>query len=77
MGCYIRTVVERKVRGELQGILGNIKHPLHDVLISQRSSCSEQLISLRCRTERFRRSFVPAARRLTETSNMFPKLLYY
>ena len=60
-------VVERRTRSIVQSILENDRHPLHSILEGQRSSNSWRLISLRCRTERFRRSFVPSAIRLHNT----------
>ena len=58
------TVVERCTQSKVQAILDNVSHPLHNTLAGQRSSCSRQLISLHCRIEQFRRSFVPTAIRL-------------
>jgi len=60
----LNAVVEQWMRRKLYSVLENNKHPLHSNLAGQRSSCSERLISLHCRTERFRRSFVPTAIRL-------------
>ena len=57
----LSAVVEQRMRRKLYSVLENNKHPLHSILAGQRSSCS---ISLHCRTERFRRSFVPTAIRL-------------
>ena len=57
-------VVEQRMRRKLYSVLDNNKHPLHSILARQRSRCSERLISLRCRTERFRRSFLRTAIRL-------------
>jgi len=51
------------MRRKFYSVLENNKHPLHSILAGQ-SSCSERLISVCCRTERFRRSFVPTAIRL-------------
>ena len=60
----LSAVVEQRMRRKLYSVLDNNRHPLHSILAGQRSSCSERLISLRCRAERFRRSFVPIAIRL-------------
>ena len=60
----LSAVVEQQMRRKLYSVLENNKHPLHSILAGQRSNCSERLISLRCRTERFRGSFVPSAIRL-------------
>jgi len=51
------------MRRKLYYVLENNK-PLHSILAGQRSSCNVRLISLRCKTERFRRSFVATAIRL-------------
>ena len=64
----LRTVVERGTLNKLKAIMDNSRHPLHSLLERQRSSCSSRLISLRCRTERYRRSFIPTAIRLFNTS---------
>ena len=61
------TVVERRTCSTVQSILDNANHPLHTILEGQRSSNSGRLLSLRCRTERYRRSFVPTAIRLYNT----------
>jgi len=56
--------VEKRMRGMMKSILSNRSHSLHDTVVAQQSSHSDQLLSISCRTERFRRSFVPAAIRL-------------
>ena len=60
------TVVEIRMRGKLLAIMGNVNHPLlHHVLAGQSSSLrSGWLNTLRSRTERLRRSFVPAVIKL-------------
>ena len=63
----LSAVVEHRMRRKLYSVLENNKHPLYSILAGQRSSCSERLISLRCRTARFRRSFVPTSIRLFNT----------
>ena len=57
-------VLERRMRTLMQGILSNTRHPLHQCLSAQKSNRSDSLLSLRCRTEQFKKSFVPAALRL-------------
>lgn len=64
----VGALVERRMRSMTQAILNNNRHPLHDTLSAQRSNRSDRLLSLRCRTERFRRSFIPAAIRLYNES---------
>jgi len=60
----LEAVVERRMRDKLKSILDNPSHPLHDELWQMRSTFRHRLIPPRCKTERFRRSFVPAAIRL-------------
>ena len=64
----LRSVVERGTLNKLNAILDNGRHPLHSLLEGQRSSQGGRLLSLRSRTERYRRSFVPTAIRLFNTS---------
>jgi len=59
----LSAVVEQWMRRKFYSVLENNKHPLHS-MAGQRSSCSERHISVRCGTERFRRSIVPTAIRL-------------
>ena len=44
----------------------NPLHPLHNTIVDHRGG-SGRLLSLRCRTERFKRSFAPAAIRLSNS----------
>ena len=45
-----------------KGILNDSSHPLHDIIVSQKSKRgTERYLSFRCRTERFCKSFVPTA----------------
>ncbi|CAJ1050791.1 hypothetical protein NFI96_000077 [Xyrichtys novacula] len=60
----VEDVVERSTPRKVENILINMDHPLHNTLIDQRVNGGGQLLSLRCKTERFRRSFVPTAIRL-------------
>jgi len=75
----LSAVVEQQMRRKLYFVLENYEHPLHSILAGQRSSCSERLISLRCRTERFRRSFVPTAIRLFNSDcwHVLLKFIYF
>lgn len=54
-------IVERRIRSRTSSIMGNTSHPLHGVLAQQQSTFSQRLITLKCSTERFRRSFIPTA----------------
>ena len=57
-------VVERCTQKKVEDILKYTDHPLHKIFVDQRNSGSGRLISLRRMTERFKRSFIPAAIRL-------------
>ncbi|MCI4375714.1 hypothetical protein PGIGA_G00113330 [Pangasianodon gigas] len=63
----LEAVVERCTQKKLEAILEYPDHPLHNTLMDQRSSCSGRLTSVRCRTERYRSSFIPTAIRLYNT----------
>lgn len=63
----VGAVVERCMKTRVQAILSNTKHPLHDTLVAQKSSRNTRLLSVRCRTERYKRSFIPAAVRFYNT----------
>ena len=65
-----KVVVQRRTWSKImaQTIMDNASHPLHHTLEEQRSSRSRRPISLRCRAERCRTSFVPTAIRLYNTS---------
>lgn len=64
----LESVAERRVKDKINTILDNPSHPLHEELWQMGSSFSQRLIPPRCRTERFRRSFVPTAIRLYNNS---------
>lgn len=49
----VGAIMERRMRSMMPASL-NSRHPLHE---TQRGSRSNRLLSLCCRTERFRRSF--------------------
>lgn len=54
-------LVEERMRSMMKSIFSKRSHPLHDTVVAQRSSRSDRFLSMSCRTERFRRSFVPTA----------------
>ncbi|CAK6970396.1 hypothetical protein FSCOSCO3_A026425, partial [Scomber scombrus] len=55
----LKKVVERATGAQEQAINNNLKHPLSNILKVQESNAgSGRLITLRCKTERFRWSFV-------------------
>ena len=60
----LEVVVERRMRDKFKSIMGNPSHPLHAELWQMGSTFSHRLMFPRCKTERFRCSFVPAAIRL-------------
>ncbi len=64
----LESVAERRMKDKIKAILENPSHPLHDELWQMGSSFSHRIIPPRCKTERFRRSFVPAAIRLHNSS---------
>ena len=64
----LEVVVERRRESMLLNIMDNTNHPLHHTLAGQSSSRSGRLLALRSRTERHRRSFVPSAIRLLNSS---------
>ena len=64
----LTAVSERRMLRKLHVILNFDSHPLHNVLIERRSSFSERLIPPRCTTERHRKSFLPVAIKLYNSS---------
>lgn len=55
------TVLERRMLFKLRSILDNSSHPLHNTLVSLRSTISDRLLHPQCTTERHRKSFLPVA----------------
>ncbi len=55
------TVVERRTLNKLLSIMDNDQHPLHHTVDGQRSTFSHRLLQLRCRRDRYRKSFLPHA----------------
>ena len=71
VGCKLDTadeVVEKRTLNKLLSILDNPEHPLHQLLDRQRSTFSNRLIQLRCHKERFKKSFIPKAITLYNSS---------
>ncbi|XP_074525709.1 GTPase IMAP family member 8-like [Halichoeres trimaculatus] len=64
----LETVAERRIMDKIRAIIDNSSHPLHNELWDMGSSFSQRIIPPRSRTERFRRSFVPTAIRLLNSS---------
>lgn len=65
---FVVSVMERRTLAKLLSIMDNSSHPLHELLLRQRSSFSERLLSLSCSTDRLRKSFLPRAIRLFNAS---------
>ncbi|KAI3356695.1 hypothetical protein L3Q82_003380 [Scortum barcoo] len=64
----LTSVAERRTLNRLLSIIDNPSHPLHSAISRQRSSFSDRLLSLSCSTDRLRRSFLPHAIRLYNTT---------
>ena len=60
----VEVVGDRRMAAKLSSLLDNVSHPLQDTLSSLCSSFSDRLLHPSCLTERYRRSFLPAAVRL-------------
>ncbi|KAI4888220.1 hypothetical protein NFI96_004855 [Prochilodus magdalenae] len=63
-------LAERRALSKLLHIMDNVHHPLHTTIIRQRSSFSGRLLSQSCSTDRLRKSFVPQAIRLFNSSQL-------
>lgn len=64
----METVAEKRTLCRLRSIMHNVDHPLHNVVDELRSTFSHRLTSLKCSTERHRKSFLPTAIRLHNVS---------
>ena len=67
LGCPLESVEgvgERRMLAKLTSIRDNTSHPLHQTVEALSSSFSGRLRHPQCRTERYRRSFIPTAVRL-------------
>ena len=60
----MEVVADRRMAAKLSSLLGNVSHPFQDTLSSLCSSFSDRMLHPRCLTERYRKSFLPAALRL-------------
>ncbi|KAI4900206.1 hypothetical protein NFI96_000495 [Prochilodus magdalenae] len=65
-------LAERRALNKLLNIMDNVHNPLHTTIIRQRSSFSGRLLSQSCSTDRLRKSFVPQAIRLFNSSHCQP-----
>ena len=71
IGCKMdefEAVVERRTMNKLLSIMDNPDHPLHLTPDRQRSAVSNRLMQRRCHKDRYRKSFLPRASRLYNTS---------
>ena len=57
----LEMIVQKRMLHKLMEMMEDSSHPLHNTLIKQQSVFSERLLQVRCKTERYRRSFLPAA----------------
>lgn len=64
----LEEVVEDRILAKLLAIMDHPSHPLHKTLDKLRSSFSHRLIQPRCSKERYRKSFLPTAIRLFNSS---------
>ncbi|KAK3562926.1 hypothetical protein QTP86_011451 [Hemibagrus guttatus] len=64
----LKEVVERRTLNKMLSIMANTDHPMHMVFCKQRSVFSGRLLSQSCSMDRLRKSFVPRAIRLFNTS---------
>ena len=64
----LRVVSERQMLSKIKTMLDNTSHPLHDMLVSHRSTFSERLRLPKSTTERHRKSFLPVAISLYNSS---------
>ena len=64
----LAVVSEGRMLRKLLGILDNGSHPLHATLVSYRSTFSHRLRSPKTTTQRHRRSFLPVAIKLFNSS---------
>ena len=64
----LTAVSDRKMLSKVWMILQHGSHPLHNALVKQRSTFSERLIAAKCTTEHHRKSFLPVAIKLYNSS---------
>ncbi|XP_051808801.1 HIG1 domain family member 1A, mitochondrial isoform X1 [Acanthochromis polyacanthus] len=71
LGCPLDSVMdvgERRMLTKLSSIMDNSSHPLHRTVVELSSSFSMRLRHPQCKKERYRRSFIPTAIRLYNTT---------
>ncbi|XP_049911756.1 uncharacterized protein LOC126397200 [Epinephelus moara] len=64
----LTAVSDRRMLSKVRAILQHGSHPLHNALVEQRSTFSQRLIAPKCTTERHRKSFLPVAIKLYNSS---------
>uniref|UniRef100_A0A1B8YAN0 Uncharacterized protein n=1 Tax=Xenopus tropicalis TaxID=8364 RepID=A0A1B8YAN0_XENTR len=64
----VDAIAKRRILCKVQSIVNNPSHPLYSVFAEQKSSFSQRLITFRCSTERHRRSFLPTAIKIYNSS---------
>ena len=64
----LAAVSDRRMLSKVRMILQHVSHPLHNALVEQRSTFSQRLIAPKCTTERHRKSFLPVAIKLYNSS---------
>ncbi|XP_076853506.1 uncharacterized protein LOC143508753 [Brachyhypopomus gauderio] len=67
------TVAERRTLHKLLSIMEDDGHPLHTIIVDQRSKFSGRFLSQSSSTDRLRKSFVPRAIRLFNSSQWSQK----
>uniref|UniRef100_A0A1A8PFW7 Reverse transcriptase domain-containing protein n=1 Tax=Nothobranchius pienaari TaxID=704102 RepID=A0A1A8PFW7_9TELE len=65
----LEEVSERRMLKKLLSIMDNPSHPMHAHMMDHRSTRSKRLIAPKCRTDRHRKSFVPVAIGLFNSSS--------
>ncbi|TWW56005.1 hypothetical protein D4764_09G0010550 [Takifugu flavidus] len=69
VGCRLANeVVRDRMVLKMRTIMDNPSHPLHNTMDKLRSSFSNRLLEPRCSKERYRKSFLPSAIRLYNSS---------
>lgn len=64
----LTATAEKRTMSRMLAIMGNDRHPLHSTFSKQRRRFSSRLLSLSCSIDRLRRSFVPRAIQLFNTT---------
>ena len=65
----VEEVANNRTRTKLLAIMDNPSHPLHDTVKGQKSTFSNRLLHPSCKNERYRKSFLPTAIRLYNSTS--------